>query len=160
MQVTLAGLHETFSDAKDIMKWLGTCAKVIASKDEAVQWSTPLGLPVVQPYRQVVSEGVMPGHGHWVWARAGAGQVVGTATSGRGHRRSCGASGGVSRAATGLGSSCQMVNVALLPLHREIAGALHASTGTCWLWLHSNQSLHPSCSRGRWWPLYSNGSSW
>ena len=55
--MTLAGLHETFSDAKDIMKWLGTCAKVIASHDEAVQWSTPLGLPVVQPYRQMVSGG-------------------------------------------------------------------------------------------------------
>ena len=71
VQVTLAGLHETFSDAKDIMKWLGTCAKVIAAHNEAVQWSTPLGLPVVQPYRQMVSGG------------QGAGQLVETGMIGR-----------------------------------------------------------------------------
>lgn len=32
------------------MGWLGDCAKVIASEDQPVRWTTPLGLPVVQPY--------------------------------------------------------------------------------------------------------------
>ena len=79
VQVTLAGLHETFSDAKDIMKWLGTCAKVIASRNEAVQWSTPLGLPVVQPYRQMVSGGrcqAMVTGSVWGKCRLGCGDSV------------------------------------------------------------------------------------
>ena len=32
------------------MAWLGECAKVIASENQPVQWTTPLGLPVIQPY--------------------------------------------------------------------------------------------------------------
>lgn len=50
-QVTMAGLHEMFNSAKDVMNWLSSCAKEIAVKDKAVMWQTPLGLPVAQPYR-------------------------------------------------------------------------------------------------------------
>ncbi|XP_048228185.1 DNA-directed RNA polymerase 3, chloroplastic [Ricinus communis] len=49
-KVTLTALGELFQAARDIMGWLGDCAKVIASEDQPVQWTTPLGLPVVQPY--------------------------------------------------------------------------------------------------------------
>ncbi|RYR76886.1 hypothetical protein HN51_002249 [Arachis hypogaea] len=49
-KVTLKALEEIFGAARDIMGWLGDCAKVIASENEAVRWTTPLGLPVVQPY--------------------------------------------------------------------------------------------------------------
>ncbi|EOY31498.1 DNA/RNA polymerases superfamily protein isoform 3 [Theobroma cacao] len=49
-QVTLAALGELFQAARNIMGWLGDCAKVIASENQPVQWTTPLGLPVVQPY--------------------------------------------------------------------------------------------------------------
>lgn len=50
-KVTLNALGEMFQAARSIMKWLSDCAKVIASENEPVRWTTPLGLPVVQPYR-------------------------------------------------------------------------------------------------------------
>ncbi|KAL7137956.1 hypothetical protein ABFS83_10G130300 [Erythranthe nasuta] len=49
-KVTLAALGELFQAARAIMAWLGDCAKIIASENEPVRWTTPLGLPVVQPY--------------------------------------------------------------------------------------------------------------
>ncbi|XP_006578470.1 DNA-directed RNA polymerase 3B, chloroplastic-like isoform X2 [Glycine soja] len=49
-KVTLAALGEVFEAARGIMGWLGDCAKVIACENQAVRWTTPLGLPVVQPY--------------------------------------------------------------------------------------------------------------
>ncbi|OMO87107.1 DNA-directed RNA polymerase, phage-type, partial [Corchorus capsularis] len=49
-KVTLAALGELFQAARNIMAWLGDCAKVIASANQPVRWTTPLGLPVVQPY--------------------------------------------------------------------------------------------------------------
>ncbi|VFQ99333.1 unnamed protein product [Cuscuta campestris] len=49
-RVTLSALGEIFQDARQIMNWLGDCAKVIASQNQPVRWTTPLGLPVVQPY--------------------------------------------------------------------------------------------------------------
>ncbi|CAL2275528.1 unnamed protein product [Prunus armeniaca] len=49
-KVTLAALGEIFQAARGIMSWLGDCAKVIASENQPVRWTTPLGLPVVQPY--------------------------------------------------------------------------------------------------------------
>ncbi|CAH9088206.1 unnamed protein product [Cuscuta europaea] len=49
-RVTLSALGELFQDARHIMNWLGDCAKVIASEKEPVRWTTPLGLPVLQPY--------------------------------------------------------------------------------------------------------------
>lgn len=52
-KVTLTALEEMFEAARSIMSWLGECAKVIASENQPVRWMTPLGLPVVQPYRQI-----------------------------------------------------------------------------------------------------------
>ncbi|XP_047316621.1 DNA-directed RNA polymerase 3, chloroplastic [Impatiens glandulifera] len=49
-KVTMAALGEIFEAARDIMAWLSDCAKIIASENHPVQWITPLGLPVVQPY--------------------------------------------------------------------------------------------------------------
>ena len=46
-----AALGELFNSATAIMHWLSECAQIIAASDEPVQWTTPLGLPVVQPYR-------------------------------------------------------------------------------------------------------------
>lgn len=51
-KTTLTALGEMFNAARSIMSWLGDCAKIIASENETVQWTTPLGLPVVQPYRK------------------------------------------------------------------------------------------------------------
>ncbi|CAA6665446.1 unnamed protein product [Spirodela intermedia] len=52
-KVTLTALEEMFQAARGIMTWLGDCAKVIALENHAVRWTTPLGLPVVQPYRKL-----------------------------------------------------------------------------------------------------------
>ncbi|KAI4335521.1 hypothetical protein L6164_014159 [Bauhinia variegata] len=49
-KVTLNALGEIFEAARSIMGWLGDCAKVIANENQPVRWTTPLGLPVVQPY--------------------------------------------------------------------------------------------------------------
>jgi len=49
---TLGSIGEVFTGADSIMKWLGECAKVIAQQGYDVAWVTPLGLPVVQPYRE------------------------------------------------------------------------------------------------------------
>lgn len=52
-KTTLTALGEMFEAARGIMSWLGECAKVIASENQPVRWTTPLGLPVVQPYRHL-----------------------------------------------------------------------------------------------------------
>lgn len=54
-KVTMAGLHEMFQNAKNVMHWLAECAGRIAAAGCVVQWTTPLGLPVAQPYRTAVS---------------------------------------------------------------------------------------------------------
>jgi len=56
--LTLKSLEEMFSGAKDIMDWLGTCAHLIAKEGHVMSWVTPLGLPVMQPYRQYASQTV------------------------------------------------------------------------------------------------------
>ncbi|KAL9272323.1 DNA-directed RNA polymerase 2, chloroplastic/mitochondrial-like protein [Drosera capensis] len=52
-KTTLTALGEMFEAARGIMRWLGDCAKIIASENEPVRWTTPLGLPVVQPYHKL-----------------------------------------------------------------------------------------------------------
>ncbi|XLR68341.1 hypothetical protein S83_019013 [Arachis hypogaea] len=52
-KVTLTALEEMFQGARNIMKWLCDYAKVIASENQPVHWTTTLGLPVVQPYRKL-----------------------------------------------------------------------------------------------------------
>eukprot|EP01121_Diplochlamys_sp_Union-15-3_P018720 TRINITY_DN6881_c0_g1_i1.p1 TRINITY_DN6881_c0_g1~~TRINITY_DN6881_c0_g1_i1.p1 ORF type:complete len:1077 (-),score=188.76 TRINITY_DN6881_c0_g1_i1:102-3332(-) len=49
---TFDSLKEMFSGARQIMEWLGACAKLIAKSGEHVTWVTPLGLPVTQPYKK------------------------------------------------------------------------------------------------------------
>jgi len=51
-RLTFESIRELFSGARDIMDWLGTCAYLIAKSGRPVRWTTPLHLPVVQPYRQ------------------------------------------------------------------------------------------------------------
>ncbi|XP_059670497.1 DNA-directed RNA polymerase 2, chloroplastic/mitochondrial-like [Cornus florida] len=52
-KITLTALGEMFEAARSIMSWLGDCAKIIATENQPVRWTTPLGLPVVQPYRKL-----------------------------------------------------------------------------------------------------------
>lgn len=50
---TFESLREMFTSTKEIQDWLTNCAKLIASTGgQNVEWITPLGLPVVQPYNQ------------------------------------------------------------------------------------------------------------
>ncbi|KAJ6649912.1 DNA-directed RNA polymerase, mitochondrial [Pseudolycoriella hygida] len=50
---TFESLREMFKSTKEIQDWLTSCAKAIASTGgQNVEWITPLGLPVVQPYNQ------------------------------------------------------------------------------------------------------------
>lgn len=51
-KTTLEALGEMFKEAKSIMGWLADCAKLVASENEPVKWISPLGLPVIQPYRK------------------------------------------------------------------------------------------------------------
>jgi DNA-directed RNA polymerase, mitochondrial len=54
-RLTFGALREMFLGARTIMEWLATCAQTIAKNGQAVSWTTPLGLPVVQPYRKPAS---------------------------------------------------------------------------------------------------------
>ena len=50
---TFLSLQQMFTSAKEIQDWLTDSAKLISSVvGETVEWVTPLGLPVVQPYRK------------------------------------------------------------------------------------------------------------
>jgi DNA-directed RNA polymerase len=48
---TLDALSNLFVNARDVMAWLAECARLVAGRGKAVEWTTPMGLPVVQPYR-------------------------------------------------------------------------------------------------------------
>ena len=50
--VTMDVMGDLFQGARQTMKWLATCARLISSQGTPMAWLTPLGLPVVQPYRQ------------------------------------------------------------------------------------------------------------
>ncbi|NWX41966.1 RPOM protein, partial [Steatornis caripensis] len=43
-------IKEMFSATRDIQNWLTESAKLIAQSGRTVEWVTPLGLPIVQPY--------------------------------------------------------------------------------------------------------------
>eukprot|EP00271_Cylindrocystis_brebissonii_P001758 TRINITY_DN1202_c0_g1_i1.p1 TRINITY_DN1202_c0_g1~~TRINITY_DN1202_c0_g1_i1.p1 ORF type:complete len:1526 (+),score=314.63 TRINITY_DN1202_c0_g1_i1:354-4931(+) len=57
-KVTLEALSQMFSSARKIMSWLAECARLIAQQGKTVEWVTPMGLPVVQPYRKPSSKAV------------------------------------------------------------------------------------------------------
>uniref|UniRef100_A0A2S2PVK5 DNA-directed RNA polymerase n=2 Tax=Sipha flava TaxID=143950 RepID=A0A2S2PVK5_9HEMI len=50
---TFESLREMFTSTKEIQDWFTDCARVISqSCGQSVEWITPLGLPVVQPYNR------------------------------------------------------------------------------------------------------------
>jgi len=51
-KITFAAMQQMFTGARHIMTWLSDCATLVSRKGEVVTWTTPLGLPVCQPYRQ------------------------------------------------------------------------------------------------------------
>eukprot|EP00882_Tetradesmus_deserticola_P011851 GHRQ01012543.1.p1 GENE.GHRQ01012543.1~~GHRQ01012543.1.p1 ORF type:complete len:179 (+),score=85.87 GHRQ01012543.1:205-741(+) len=42
-----------FGSARGIMSWLADCARVVAAGNAPVSWSSPLGLPIMQPYHKL-----------------------------------------------------------------------------------------------------------
>lgn len=48
----IEGMGSACAGATAIMEWLRSCARAIVATSNPVAWTTPLGLPVVQPYRQ------------------------------------------------------------------------------------------------------------
>jgi DNA-directed RNA polymerase len=48
----MTALGDLFSEARNTMAWLATLAHMVASEGQPMSWVTPLGLPVVQPYRK------------------------------------------------------------------------------------------------------------
>jgi hypothetical protein len=55
---TLESIGEMFVSARAIMGWLADCARVVASADAPVRWSSPLGLPIMQPYHKLPTQSV------------------------------------------------------------------------------------------------------
>lgn len=51
-RVTMESMGGLFHAAKNIMDWLSACASIVASQGQPMAWVTPLGIPVVQPYRR------------------------------------------------------------------------------------------------------------
>lgn len=48
---TFDSIREMFTSTKEIQDWLTDCARLISTvRSQNVEWVTPLGLPVVQPY--------------------------------------------------------------------------------------------------------------
>ncbi len=47
----MEAIKNLFSGAHAIKTWLLQCAKLIALSNNPVSWITPMGLPVIQPYR-------------------------------------------------------------------------------------------------------------
>lgn len=52
-KTTIKCIGDLFSDANKIKDWFSKCAKVVASTNEPVKWTTPMGLPCVQPYKSI-----------------------------------------------------------------------------------------------------------
>eukprot|EP00949_MAST-11_sp_MAST-11-sp1_P003075 g3075.t1 len=48
---TVQGIGKAFKSANDIMTWLAEIALIISRYGEPVMWTTPLGMPILQPYR-------------------------------------------------------------------------------------------------------------
>jgi DNA-directed RNA polymerase len=48
----LSSIGDLFTNAKDIMAWLTKISRIVAEQNVPMSWITPLGLPVVQPYRK------------------------------------------------------------------------------------------------------------
>ncbi|XP_004378589.1 DNA-directed RNA polymerase, mitochondrial [Trichechus manatus latirostris] len=57
-------LQEMFSATRAIQHWLTESARLISHMGSAVEWVTPLGIPVIQPYHRTAK--VCQGWGRWL----------------------------------------------------------------------------------------------
>ncbi|XP_077188043.1 DNA-directed RNA polymerase, mitochondrial isoform X2 [Paroedura picta] len=52
VQLVFSSLKEMFSGTREIQSWLTETARFIAKTGRTVEWVTPLGLPIIQPYHR------------------------------------------------------------------------------------------------------------
>ncbi|XP_036970884.1 DNA-directed RNA polymerase, mitochondrial [Acanthopagrus latus] len=52
VRLVFSGLKEMFTGTREIQDWLTESARLISKSGHTVEWLTPLGLPVVQPYHR------------------------------------------------------------------------------------------------------------
>ncbi|XP_010775465.1 DNA-directed RNA polymerase, mitochondrial [Notothenia coriiceps] len=52
VRLVFNGLKEMFTGTREIQEWLTESARLISKAGFSVQWVTPLGLPVIQPYHR------------------------------------------------------------------------------------------------------------
>ena len=58
-RATFDSIGEMFTGARSIMDWFATCASLVAKRNRLVTWTTPLGLPVAQPYKKIAKKHVL-----------------------------------------------------------------------------------------------------
>ena len=58
-RATFDSIGEMFTGARSIMDWFATCASLVAKRNRLVAWTTPLGLPVAQPYKKMSKKNVL-----------------------------------------------------------------------------------------------------
>ncbi|XP_077964759.1 DNA-directed RNA polymerase, mitochondrial [Gasterosteus aculeatus] len=52
VRMVFSGLKEMFTGTREIQDWLTDCARLISKSGHTVEWVTPLGLPIIQPYHR------------------------------------------------------------------------------------------------------------
>ena len=50
---TLSSIGELFKNAEEVMAWLASCASTVARTNRPVEWRSPLGFPICQPYSEM-----------------------------------------------------------------------------------------------------------
>ncbi|KAK8810646.1 hypothetical protein WA158_007221 [Blastocystis sp. Blastoise] len=63
-RTTLESLGETNKGAVQIMSWLNEVAGKVAHENQPMAWITPLGLPIIQPYRKSKSFNILTSKQH------------------------------------------------------------------------------------------------
>lgn len=56
VRLVFSGLKEMFTGTREIQDWLTESARLISKSGHTVEWVTPLGLPIVQPYHRPRSQ--------------------------------------------------------------------------------------------------------
>ncbi|XP_037106422.1 DNA-directed RNA polymerase, mitochondrial [Syngnathus acus] len=56
VRLVFNGLKEMFTGTREIQDWLTESARLISKAGHTVQWVTPLGLPIIQPYHRTRSQ--------------------------------------------------------------------------------------------------------
>ncbi|CAJ1060263.1 DNA-directed RNA polymerase%2C mitochondrial [Xyrichtys novacula] len=56
VRLVFSGLKEMFTGTREIQDWLTESARLISKSGHTVEWVTPLGLPIIQPYHRTRSQ--------------------------------------------------------------------------------------------------------